>query len=190
MNPLSQNKAWSYVGRFITSFAVIEKMINLLFMDLIGGNPPNHAILVTYSFDLRKKVELTQIILKERGVDESKLFKRLHQLHDLRNVMCHFPFEEDVPGDRLSCEYINKYGEMVFSKKPGTSEKDFFITYAEFDFYDAVATDLQEKLGELSDSAFPITEDELRHAIEIEEAISSSANVVRFPEKPRPDDED
>jgi hypothetical protein len=69
---------------------------------------------------------------------------------------------------------------------------DFFITYAEFDFYEAVVRNLQEKLDELwnSDSAFPITEDELRHAIEIEEVISSSDNVVRFPEKSRVDDED
>jgi hypothetical protein len=192
----SQMKVWSYVGRFIWGFAIIEKTLNQLFFELIGGscNPPNQAssvgigLLLTYSFDLRKKLELTQAILKRRGVDESKLFKRLHQLHDLRNVMCHFPFQDS--GDFAECDYINKYGETVFPKKPGTSEKDQFITYAEFDLYDELASDLYEKLEELCGSAFPITEDEFQHAIELEKAISSSDNVVRFPEKPQLDDED
>ena len=128
MNPLSQNKAWSYVGRFITSFAGIEKTVNTLFFELIGGerNPPNPAssvgigLLLTYTLDLRKKLELLQIILKSRGVDESKMFKRLHQLHDLRNVMCHFPFEESGE-DSLECDYINRHGHTAFPKKPGTS---------------------------------------------------------------------
>jgi hypothetical protein len=151
---LSQNKAWSYVGRFITSFALIENNFNQLFHHLIGVGQPNsyHALLLTYSFDLRKKLELTQIILKRRDVDASKMFKRLHQLHDLRNVITHFPFEEDANG--LSCDYINKYGGTIFSKKPATSEDNYWITYAEFDFYDAVATELYNKLQELWETAF------------------------------------
>jgi hypothetical protein len=36
MNQLSQNKAWSYVGRFILKFATIENMANQLFLELIG----------------------------------------------------------------------------------------------------------------------------------------------------------
>jgi hypothetical protein len=78
----------------------------------------------------------------------------------------------------------------VFPKKLGTWEEDYCITFAEFDHYDAVASDLYEKLQELMDSATPITKDELQHTIEIEKAISSSDNVVRFPEKPRIDNED
>jgi hypothetical protein len=193
-----QMKAWSYVGRFVWGFAMIENTVNQLFFELIGGwhNQPNNqqrsvgvGFLLTYSFDLRKKLDLTQAILKSRGVDESKMFKRLHQLHDLRNVITHFPFEEEDKS-RLSCDYINKYGGTIFSKKPGTSESDNSITYTEFDFYDALASDLYEKLQELLDLAYPVTEDELQHNIEIEKAISSSDNVVRFPEKPRVDDED
>jgi len=41
----------------------------------------------------------------------------------------------------------------------------------------------------LWDSAFPITEDELRDTIEIEKAISSYDNILRFPEKPRVDED-
>jgi hypothetical protein len=70
----------------------------------------------------------------------------------------------------------------------GTSEYDNSITYAEFDSYDAIASQVYEKLYDLWNDAIPATEDELRHVIE--KAIDSSDNVVRFPEKPRLDDED
>jgi hypothetical protein len=193
---IGEVKAWSYVGRFIWSFAMIENQANQLFRDLVGwpnqtvfGIGMSPGLLLTYTLDLRKKLDLIEVVLKSRGIDESKTFKRVHQLHDLRNVITHFPFEEDGP-DRLSCDYINKYGETVFLKKPGTSEKDYFITYAEFDFYHAIAMELYDKLYKLSDSVIPITENELQHTIEVEKTISSSDNVVRFPEKPRVDDED
>jgi hypothetical protein len=194
--PFSQMKAWSYVGRFIWGFAMIENSVNQLFCELIGG-PQSQlkdqqrrafvGILLTYSLDLRKKLVLVQAILKRRGAEESKMFKRLHQLHNLRNVLCHYPFEEGK--DRVTYDYLNKEG-TVFSKSPATSELDDTITYTEFDFYDALASDLYEKLQELLDAAYPITEDELQHAIAIENAISSSDNVLRFPEKPQVDDED
>jgi len=185
--PFSQMEAWSYVGRFIWGFVKIENTVNQLFYELIGGHQTGVGLLLTYSFDLRKKLDLTQAILKRRGVEESKMFKRLHQLHNLRNVLCHYPFDQGK--DRLTYDYVNKEG-TVFSKKPATSELDDSITYAEFNFYDALASDLYEKLQELLDSAYPITEDELQHTTEIEKAISSSDNVVRFPEKPQVDDED
>jgi hypothetical protein len=128
---------------------MIENTVNQLFCELIGGphyqlkdqqNRVFVGLLLTYTLDLRKKLHLTNAILKNRGIDESKMFKRLHQLHDLRNVLCHFPFEKGE--DRLTCE-------TAFSKKPAISERDDEITYAEFDFYDALASDLYEKLQDL-----------------------------------------
>jgi hypothetical protein len=193
----SQMKAWGYVGRFIWGFAMIENQANQLFQELIGGGAQANqtggvgwsaGLLLTYTLDLRKKLDLIQAIYKSRGVDESKTFKRVHQLHDLRNIITHYPFEEELEKSRLSCDYINKYGGTLFSKKLGTSEPDNSITYAEFDFYDAIASEVYEKLNDLWNDAMPATEDELRHVIE--KAIDSSDNVVRFPEKPRVDDED
>jgi hypothetical protein len=90
---------------------------------------------------------------ESRGVDESKTFKRVHELHNLRNVIVHFPFEEEDKTGSLA-DYINKYGETVFPKL-GTSAKDYS---AEFDSYDAAASELYEKLRELLDSATPITQ--------------------------------
>jgi hypothetical protein len=176
MNPLSQNKAWSYVGRFVTTFAMIENMVNQLLMDLIGWQPPlsTLGLFVTHSFDMRKRLELIDIILKSRGIDESKTFKRVHELHDLRNVIVHNPFEEELDG-RLSCDFINKSGHTVF-RKPGTSVYDDSITFAEFDSYDVVARELYKKLRELWESATPITEvsDELRDAMK--DVIDSSVH--------------
>jgi hypothetical protein len=78
---------------------------------------------------------------------------------------------------------------MMFPKKPAASEEDNSITYEEFDLYDAAASEVYWKLYDLcnSDSVTPTTEDELRYAIE--EAINSSDNVVRFPEKPGLDED-
>jgi hypothetical protein len=188
MSPLSQNKVWSYVGRFVTSWAIIENTVNQLFQELIFGQPADQPVIqriqqisatvglfVTYSFDLRKKLELIDVILKGRGVDESKTFKRVHELHDLRNVICHFPFEEELDQTGLSCDFIDKYGRGGF-KILGTSEKDNLITYAEFDSIDAIASELGEKLFELLQSATPITDvsDELRDAMK--EVIGSSVH--------------
>jgi hypothetical protein len=189
-----ESKAWSYLGRFVLSFAQIENQANQLFLELIGGKAWGSTggvgsaagLLLTYSLDLRKKLDLIEDILKSRGVDESKMFKQLHKLHDLRNIIVHNPFDEETDSS-LRCDYINKYGGTSFAKKLKTSGDDS-ITYAEFDFYDAVAREVYDKLYKLWESAIPVTEDELRYAIE--EAINSSDNVVRFPEKPDLDDED
>ena len=72
MNPLSENKAWSYVGRFVCAFAMIENTVNQLFLELIGGvsakttrgfsiNPP---FFLTYHLDLRKKLDLISDYIK------------------------------------------------------------------------------------------------------------------------------
>jgi len=69
---------------------------------------------------------------------------------------------------------------------------DNSITFAEFDLYHAVAMELYHKLDDLPTSAqlFPVEPSDLETWRTIEEAISSSDNVVRFPEKPQIDDED
>jgi hypothetical protein len=77
MNPLSQNKAWSYVGRFVLKFATIENTANQLFLELIGGvsrhktgGALDPGIFLTYTLHLRKKLELVNAILKDRGIDD------------------------------------------------------------------------------------------------------------------------
>src|SRR5262245_7736425 len=120
-----QMKTWSYVGRFMWGFAQIEYQVNQLFYELLGGDLVNQdvasgkqrhglgfaaSLLLTYTLDLRKKVNLIEIILQSRGIDESATFKRVHALHDLRNVMAHWPFEGDQSG--IECDYVDAYGNF------------------------------------------------------------------------------
>jgi hypothetical protein len=134
------------------------------------------SILLTYTLDLRKKLELLDIVLKSRGFDESKTFKRIHIFHDLRNVFAHWPFEQDPEGgEGLWCDYIDKRGDITYSI-PGTAKKDRVIKYVELDSYDAEMSEVCERLEGLPIT--PITEDD---KVTIEEAINSSENVVRFP---------
>jgi hypothetical protein len=121
------------------------------------------------------------MILQNRGVNESATFKRVHKLHDLRNVLAHWPFTEEIDQSGISCDFINASGNTDFHK-PGTHAKDNMITYAELDRYDTEASELHEKLEELAEEATPITEpsEGLRDAM-TEKAIKSSDNVLRFP---------
>jgi hypothetical protein len=158
----------------------VEYYVNQLFSALIDVPGLGLAnTVLTYTLDLRKKLELIEIILRNRAIDVSATLKRVHVLHDLRNIIAHWPFTEDLGG--FSCDFLEKHGHGDFSK-PGTRARDNLITYEEFDAYDAEASALYEKLEELLESVEPITDDDLRKAI-VEAAISSSDNVVRFPNK-------
>lgn len=125
-------------------------------------------------------------MLKSQGIDESRTIKRVHKLHNIRNIIAHWPFGGDSDG--ISCDFIDKHGDTNF-QKPGARDKDNLIKYSELDSYDAELSELYEKLEQLSHSATPITglSDEMR--LNIEEAISSSDNVLRYPSKLRRDDE-
>jgi hypothetical protein len=185
----SNMKAWSYIGRFIWGFAMVEYQVNQLLQKLLGGENSASAaaasLLLTYTLDLRRKLDVIEIIFKSRGIDESGTFRRVHSLQNLRNVVAHWPFDEDEGG--LSCDYINKRGDVTFTK-PGSWERDNLIKWVEFDSYDAEASALCGKLEELLNSATPITQISVDFQNLVEEVIRSSENVVRFPRKLRTGD--
>jgi hypothetical protein len=179
---------------------MIEYEVNQLFQELLGlnfyvdeqkrGLGYEAILLLNYTYDLRKKLKLIDIILQHRGIDESKMFKRIHSLHDLRNVIMHWPFSEELDQSGISADYINAEGKTSF-QKPATHTGSNLITYEELDRYDIEASELHEKLGELVESATPIMEpsEDLRRAM-IEEAIKLSDNVVQFPVSLRDDNTD
>jgi hypothetical protein len=183
-----ENKVWCYVGRFITGFAMLEYQVNQLCEKLLDSAA---GLLLTYTLDLRKKLDLIEVILESKGIDEKKTFKRLHELHDLRNILAHWPFSEELGEIGLLCDYIDKRGEITF-RKPRASTKDNLIEYSELDSYDRDAAEIHEKLEHILSLVTPIEEgglnDELRQRIE--DAISSSDNIVRFPEKREEQTED
>jgi hypothetical protein len=169
-------KAWTYVGRFIWGFATIEYEVNQRVQDLFDVGPAGAAsVFLTYQLDLRKKLDLLDRVLQGRGIDESKTFKRIHAFHDLRNVFAHWPMSEGEDGNGLWCDFIDKEGKLDFAI-PSTGEKTRYIKYADLDSYDTEMSVLREKLEEIP--VAPISQDD---RIAIEEAISSSDNVVRFP---------
>ena len=181
----ANNQVWTYVGRFMTGFAMVEYQLDQLFGNLLG---PGFAasLLLTYTLDLRKRLDLIDVLLKSQGIDESKTIKRVHEFHDIRNLFAHWPFGGGPDG--LSCDYINKHGDTNF-RKPGAREKDNLIKYSELESYDADLSELYEKLERITHSAAPISglSDEMR--LRMEEAINSSDNVLRYPSKLRRDDE-
>src|ERR1700738_619274 len=174
---------WWYIGRFISGFAWVEYQIDQLLYKLNVNGPALWFLVDT--FDLRKKLELIKCILESLGIDESKMFKRIHALHDLRNVIAHWPFQLDLHNGGLSCDYGGKHGSTF--PKPGGA-KDNFITFAEFDAYHAEATALFDKLQKLIDTQITDFGDDLQ--FRILEAIQSSNNVVRFARKLLKDGED
>jgi hypothetical protein len=174
IQPEALAKAWTYVGRFIWGFARIEYEVNQRVGDLLDVGPAGAASLfLTYQLDLRKKLDLLDKVLQCREVDESKTFKRIHAFHDLRNVFSHWPLYD--AGDSLWCDFIDKQGSTDFAM-PGSKEKVRYIKYVDLDSYDTEMSILCKKLEELEIA--PITQHD---RIAIEEAISSSYNVVRFP---------
>jgi hypothetical protein len=117
---------------------MIEYGVSELFQQLLGpasgkqkhGLGYEATLLLNYTLDLRRKLKLIDIILQNRGIDESKMFKRIHSLHDLRNVIMHWPFGEELDQSGISADYINADGKTSF-QKPGTGTKSNLITYEE-----------------------------------------------------------
>lgn len=169
-------RSWSYVGRFIWKSSWIEYQVGSLFAELFAGayyynQPSTKASIAVCSLlesmlDFRKRLRVIDEILKSRGFDESKTFKRIHALHDVRNTLAHYPFDEDGDRSGIYC-----------------SEFDKFFRYAELDSYDAELSTLFVELEKLkhSDAATPITDLSSELQVSIERAISSSDNIVQFP---------
>ena len=174
----NQEKGWRYVGRFMCVFASAEGTINELFVQLF--NLENFALLFLGNIDLRKKLDLIAVGLRDQGVDGSKLVGEMHKFHDIRNAIAHSWFEsfEDV----VVFDWVNKRGRLVLpSKQKSRSESDFTpsdreIAYSKFDEYDQEMTKLITDLGDIAERIAPITD-----SAAIEKAIREAENVVRFP---------
>jgi hypothetical protein len=180
-----QNKIWSYSGRFLYGFALIEYQVDQLFNDLIKSDVYSIvAVLVNSTLDLRKKLKVIEVIFKSKDIDEGETFDRIHEFHDLRNVVAHWPFSYDESRDALWCDYYDKSGTEF--RRPGTTERDRIITLAEFDAYDAQLAELYKKLEELEMSTIPpVTNVDVDLRVAIEQAIDAAGNIVRFPVKPQ-----
>jgi hypothetical protein len=179
----NDNKVWSYVGRFMTGFALVEYQVNQLCHELLSGDYVG-SVFVIYSLDLRKRLELVEALLAAHNqehdyVEEWKTLKsRINKIHDVRNIVAHWPWSD--AGSGMWCDYLDKKGHTDF-EIPKAKTRDRVIEYSQLDSYDIEASDLYERLERLTHAVMPITDysDDLRR--KIEETISSSGNIIRFP---------
>jgi hypothetical protein len=163
---------------------------------------------------LRKKLDLLERGFMHLAIDPGDTLSRIHDYHDIRNVVVHSWFEP-VPsengwmedGTRVQYEsgiefsYITKGGKLQFPPKmkelkrkkyeqqqePASLESmpdETTITYSEFDAYDAELTSCMKKLVEIEGSVTPINEG-IGFVPDIAKLIASSDNVVPY-RKPSP----
>jgi hypothetical protein len=190
----SENVVWSYIGRFITGFATVEYSINQLFGELFGCN--SASTMLTYSLDLRKKLEVITIALKSQGIDVRKDIKKVQELHDIRNIIAHWPFCAE--NDGLFVDYVHKNGSLDLPPRRKTISNPYgglpfhnnIIAYSKFDEYDREAAELNKLFEELIFLVKPITDADSNLRIALEDAILSSDNVIHFPKQPLGSKED
>lgn len=188
-------KAWTYVGRFMANFALIESTANEIFGQMLGlndfggeaasGKALAHLVLIS-NVDLRKKLLVSALVLKHLEIDSNQTIKQVHTWHDLRNKIVHSSFCNEVypknpdsePGsddyvlvEGVSFDYVSSKGAV----------DDMFIGYEEFDEFASQMSTLWEELESLLGQASLVTVPEQKLKEAIEEAIAASENVIRFP---------
>jgi hypothetical protein len=174
---------WTYVGRFMWGFAFVESTINTIFLDLFDIKGI-FAYLLLGNLDLRRKLDMLDVAFKHQGVKAENLIKRIHKLHDIRNVIAHHHFDYDDNGLTFDT-YLNKKGQPVLPHRPkGEPEHpddNLVITYSEFDAYDRDAAELHDELLNLWVTLTPITDigDDLK--AEIEDVLASPSKIIPFP---------
>jgi len=124
-------KCWTYIGRFLWQFGIIESFVNEIFVELYDLE--NVAFPFVGLIDTRKKLTLIDEGLKEKGsVDHKRLIERVHDLHNLRNVLAHSNFFEASEG--MHVDHINHQGKRwggLGDKK--REEEGNYLGFAELD---------------------------------------------------------
>ena len=179
--------SWTYVGRFMYGFGLLETDINIVFQkmfDLTGLA----ALMLEANVDLRKKIDLIMLGLKHQGLDQySKTLAGVHELANIRNVVAHSLFDEEPALKGIVFHgYTQKSGEKRLPHKPSCPDKfdeNLLVTYAEFDAYNDKVEILSSELRSLEEIIKPINELTSLRA-EVAEIISSPSNIVLFPKRP------
>jgi hypothetical protein len=171
-------KAWAYVGRFLWGFAVVESVINEIFIKLFNLKGASLIFLGSPSLDLRKKLELIRIVLDLRG-EKTDIFGRMHSLLTIRNVVAHRAFGLD--GDGIDFDYVDNRGKLVLPEKIRSTTGETIISFGKLDSYDSQLAQLFDSFDKLLASTEPVTDLAPDVQAEIERVIDQSDNVLRFP---------
>jgi hypothetical protein len=84
-------EAWWYVGRFMSSFATIEAGVDRALYELFDLDLILYSLL-TSNLELRKKLIFVRAAMEQQGVQDSAVVKKIHKLHDIRNMLAHSQF--------------------------------------------------------------------------------------------------
>jgi hypothetical protein len=171
-------KAWAYVGRFLWGFAVVEAVINEIFIKLFNLKGASLILLGSPSIDLRKKLELIRVVLDLRG-EKTDIFGRMHNLMTVRNVVAHRAFGLD--GGGIDFDYVDKRGKLALPEEIRSSTGETIISFGQLDSYDGQLAQLFDSFDKLLASTEPITDLAPDVQAEMEKVIDQSDNVLRFP---------
>jgi hypothetical protein len=182
--------SWSYVGRYMWGFGQIETVINIIFWELYGLSGPT-SVMISANFDLRKKLDLITIGLKHQRIEQHKeILRRVHKLHDIRNVIAHSSFYDEPLQGVIFDSYFSRSGERRLPHKPkgepDVGDDNRVITYAEFDAFDDEAAAIFNYLqNQIEGTLTPITHLDDSLESEITDVVAGASNVIPFPRSPR-----
>ncbi len=170
-------KAWAYVGRFLWGFALVESVINEIFITLFNLKGAG-LIFLGSSLDLRKKLELIRIVLSLRG-EKTDFLNRMHNLMTVRNVVAHCGFGLDEDG--IDFDYVDKKGKLVLPEGIRSATGETVISFGQLNSYDSQLAQLWDSFDKLLATIEPITDLAPDVQAEIERVIDESDNILRFP---------
>jgi hypothetical protein len=170
----TKEKCWTYIGRFLWQFGIIESYVSEIFLllyDLENVSWPFIGLI-----DTRKKLQLIHAGLLEQGrKDHKRVLDDVHELHNLRNVIAHSCFFESDEG--INVDHITNQGQRWMQKK---GEEDNYLSFAELDRIYKDSLDLVASLLDLHESISPISSPSREFSARVEEIIDASPNVIRY----------
>jgi hypothetical protein len=124
-----QEKAWMYVGRFIGSIANVEAAVDNI-LDIMYNLDAGTSLLFRGNLTLRKKLDILERGFRDLAIDPGGTLSRIHDYHDIRNVVVHSWFEPVASDARwmedgtkvhyeagIEFSYITKSGALQFPPK-------------------------------------------------------------------------
>jgi len=167
-------KCWTYIGRFLWHFGIIESWVNEIFPELYDLEQV--AFLFIGQIDTLKKLRLIDAGLSEKGSEGQKsIISQVHVLHDLRNAIAHSSFFIAEGG--MTLDHITHQGKRWRDK---AGEFDNYISFSELDEYDEQSRKLIDALTDLHGTITPISSPSKEFRARVEEIIDASPNVIRY----------
>jgi hypothetical protein len=108
-------KAWKYVGRFLSSFAGIDAAIDGIIENMFNLNPVSFMFLLP-NLDFQKKITLVKLGFAYQHKNYGKLLGEIGELQKTRNILAHSQFSHVRAYKRykagIEFSYIDKFGKM------------------------------------------------------------------------------